>query len=125
MTFPVRLSLLEEGVDALLEIVAHVAREQQVVGLPEARRIDDAGKRELGGANGQRRMAGDLLGDLECPLLYPIRLDDLVEDTQRLALVGADQSGGEDQLLGSRRPDQAYQAVVVLRRKGVAERAGN
>src|SRR6266545_6752330 len=122
-TFPIRLPFLEKRRDALFEVFAHVAHQDEVIGLFEAGFVDDALHGHLGRANRERRVAGDVLGQLLGTRLESLGLDDLVEHAQREPFLSADESGGEDQLFGARRSDERHESVVVLRRQRVPERA--
>src|ERR1700712_1584988 len=60
----VRRALVEEGVHALAEILAHVGAQDQVFALVARQRPPDAAHRFLGDFERDRRMAGDELGGL-------------------------------------------------------------
>src|SRR2546422_11630658 len=64
---PSRLALLEEGADALLEVLAQVAGEDEVLEAPGGLGGEQASRRFLGGGQRERRVLGDLAGEPEGP----------------------------------------------------------
>src|SRR3954469_24392189 len=86
---PVRRAFFEEGPHPLAEILAHVAHQDQVLALLARQALGQAPHRFLGGAQCQRRVAGDGAGKLVSAGLQRARvLDHLGEKTEREGLAG-------------------------------------
>ena len=107
---PVRRALVEEGIHALAEILAHIGAQDQVLALVARQRAADAAHRFLGDFQRDRRMAGnELRGFIGAALQRRDVGHHLVEQAERQRFRRFDQPRLEDQILGPRRPDQRDQ----------------
>src|SRR5215813_12685565 len=95
---PLRLALVEKGLQSLAEVATHVAHEDEVFAFLT---------RE--------------------PALQPRRkiLDHFVEQSDPRRLLSSDESGSENEILHARRPDQGGEPADARHRKAIAKRAGN
>src|SRR5919108_6009910 len=89
---PLRLTLVEECVEAFAEVVAHVTHEDQVLPLFPREAPCEAGGRLLSGVERQRRVSGNERGELLSPFLQCGKIvEDLIEEAQPPRLLRIDQ----------------------------------
>ena len=110
-----RLPLGNKRGNALAKVVAAITQGQQIFVLD---RVETTVQREavtggLGGANGQRRVAGNGLRELEYRRVNRVRVDEACHQSERCRLGGVDEPSGEEQILGPRRADQIHEARAV------------
>src|SRR5262245_57725939 len=94
-TGPLRRALLDEGVHALSEVLARVALQNEVVELGRRGPLHDSSHRLLGCLQRQRRVTGDLHGELTSARLQLLRWHDLPKESDRFPFVRLDEPASE------------------------------
>src|SRR5262249_31453143 len=116
---PVGLALLEERAHALLEILAQVARQDNVLGIAECRSGREAPRGLLHGGQRQRRQLGQTLGQLANVRLEPIAGVHLVDEADGVSLGDVDQPRGEENVAGPDGADGVGEEREGQRRRAV------
>src|SRR5262249_33236418 len=123
---PLRLALVEKGLQSFAEVATHVAHEDEVFAFLTREPALQPRQRLLGGAQRQRCVSGYECRELFNPLLQSRKiLDHFVEQSDPRRLLSSDESGSENEILHARRPDQGGEPADARHRKAIAERAGN
>src|SRR5260221_689508 len=124
LALPDGLALVEEGVHALAEVLAHVAHQHEVVAFAVRHRGAQAQQRFLGRLQSERRVGGDfareLLGALQQRRLVGRELH---HQSRGERLIGLDQPRAEHDLLDQRRPDEIDQPRITGERQTIAQGA--